>query len=389
MSDRTLLGPADLDDDALAAAVARGLGVADVEVLSCRVEVADYDIEALTTAGRYWVRGTAQHATGRSPYAFFVKVVQSWTRTRYFEMVPEHLRDVAAAGLPWRNEPDVYRSGLGDRLPGGLSMPEAFSVVDIDDESAALWLRAVDVDARAWTPEIFSRAAYLLGRLAASPRVRPLSLVGSQDVVRRYAHGRVEHQIAPTLRNEELWRHPLVAEAFDSELRARILGAMDALPGILAELDSAPLGAAHGDASPRNLLIEQGSPNAFVLIDFGFWSRAPLGFDLSQLLLGEVQLGERPAAELPELETACLDAYVAGLRAEGCEVAWEVVRRAHALTMLLFWGLSAVPVEVLFGAPSPPPDVFHERARAARFVLDLVDAAAPSTQRALSDPVRP
>jgi hypothetical protein len=352
MSDRTLLGPADLD------------------------------IEALTTAGRYWVRGTAQHATGRSPYAFFVKVVQSWTRTRYFELVPEQLREVAAAGLRWRNEPDVYRSDLGDRLPDGLSMPEAFAVIDVDDQSAAVWLRAVDVDSRPWTPETFSRAAYLLGRLAASPRVRPLNLIGSQDVVRRYAHGRVEYQVVPTLRDEELWRHPLVAEAFDSQLRRRILASADALPAILAELDRAPLGTAHGDASPRNLLVEHGSPHAFVLIDFGFWSQAPLGFDLSQLLLGEVQLGERPATELPELENVCLDAYVAGLRAEGCEATFEAVRRAHALTMLLFWGLSAVPIEIMFGAPPPPPDAFVERARAARFVLDLVDASIPLPSRA-------
>lgn len=378
MSDRTLLGPADLDDDALAAVVARGLGVADVQVLSCDVEVADYDIEALTTAGRYWVRGTAQHAAGRSAYAFFVKVVQSWTRTRYFAMVPEHQREVAAAGLPWRNEPAVYRSDLGGTLPDGLSMPEAFSVVDIDDQSAALWLRAVDVDSREWTPETFSRAAYLLGRLAASPLVRPFNAIGSQDVVRLYGHGRVEHQVVPTLRNEDLWQHPLVAEAFGSTLRTRILTAVDALPDILEELDSASLGTAHGDASPRNLLIEQGRPDAFVLIDFGFWSQAPLGFDLSQLLLGEVQLGERPAAELPELEELCLDAYVSGLRAEGCEVAFEAVRRAHALMMLLFWGLSAVPIEVMFGAPPPPPYVFTERARAARFVMDLVDATAPA-----------
>ena len=37
MSDRTLLGPADLTDEELAAIVARGLGVPDVEVLSCEV----------------------------------------------------------------------------------------------------------------------------------------------------------------------------------------------------------------------------------------------------------------------------------------------------------------------------------------------------------------
>ena len=88
--------------------------------------------------------------------------------------------------------------------------------------------------------------------------------------------------------------------------------------------------------------------------------------------------GERSAAELPELEEVCLDAYVAGLRAEGCDISLETVRREHALTMLLFWGLSAVPLEIMFGAPPPPPDVFSERASAARFVLDLVDITTPA-----------
>jgi hypothetical protein len=381
MGERMLLGPADLDDEALAAAVARSLGVAEAEVLTCEVEVAAYDIEALTTAGRYWVRGTALAGGGRASYGFFVKVVQSWSRTPQFQMVPDHLRDIAAAGLRWRNEPDVYRSDLAERLPDGLSMPTAFAVLDIDEESAAIWLRGVDVDPAPWTTATFERAASLLGRLAASPRVRPLNRLGSQDVVRQYAHGRVEHQVLPTLRSEGLWRHPRVAEAFDEELRGRILAAADELPRLLDELDAAALGTAHGDACPRNLLIERGSPDGFVLIDFGFWSRAPLGFDLSQLLLGEVQLGERPAAELPELAEVCLEAYVSGLRAEGCDVALEEVRRVHALVMLVFWGLSAVPLEVMFGQPAPPARVFQERALAARFVLDLVDASTPASRR--------
>jgi hypothetical protein len=107
------------------------------------------------------------------------------------------------------------------------------------------------------------------------------------------------------------------------------------------------------------------------------WCRAPLGFDLSQLLLGEVQVGERPAAELPELHERCLAAYVAGVRDEGCDVPFEQVRRVQALLMLLFAGLSAVPVEVLYGLPAPgAADVVRERAAAATFVLDLVDATS-------------
>jgi hypothetical protein len=91
-----------------------------------------------------------------------------------------------------------------------------------------------------------------------------------------------------------------------------------------------------------------------------------------------VQLGERPAGELPALEAACLPAYVEGLAAEGVVVDLDLVRRAHALMMLLFAGLSAVPVELLDG---PPTDdrvrIARERAGAARFMLDLADATAP------------
>lgn len=56
-------------------------------------------------------------------------------------------------------------------------------------------------------------------------------------------------------------------------------------------------------------------------------------------------------------------------------MALEPLRRAHALLMLIFWGLSAVPLEVLFGMGPPGSAAVRERARAASFVLDLVDAS--------------
>jgi hypothetical protein len=374
---RSALGPADVGDERFSCMVAESLGVERAEVLDCQVSIAEYDIEALTTAGRFWVRGTARHEGGTSPYAFFVKVVQSWTRSPAFAHVPPHMREAAAAGLPWRTEPRIYRSDLAARLPPGFSMPTAHAVVDIDDESAALWLAGVDVDPAPWRIATFEQAARGLGRLAASTAVAPLRALGSSDVVRGYVHGRLEHQVVPALRDPRLWEHPLVAGAFDDELRARITAAVDALPDLAGELGTLPLGTAHGDACPRNLLRAKGAPDGFVLIDFAFFCEAPLGFDLSQLLLGEVQLGERPAGELPALTERCSTAYVEGLREEGCDVPLEDVRRAHALVMLLFVGLSAAPVEVLFGMPAPGgPELLRGRADAARFVLDLVDNTA-------------
>jgi hypothetical protein len=375
MVTRAILGPADVSDAELEAMVADSLGVQDAELLASCAEVAEYDLEALTTAGRYWVRGTARHSTGVSPYTFFVKVVQSWGRSRVFRFVPQELRQIALGSVPWRSEPLIYRSDLGERLPVGLTLPRAHAVIDLDEYSVALWLEAVDVEPVRWDVGRYAHAARLLGRLAASAAVRPLASLGKQDVVRSYAGGRLEHQVLPALRDEALWRHPLVAQSFDAGLRDRIMAAVDALPGVLGELDQMALGASHGDACTRNLLVARGAPDAFVLIDFAFWGRGQLGFDLTQLLFGEVQMGERPAAELPELERICLEAYVCGVREEGCDVPLERVRRAHALLMLLFSALSAVPFEHL--AEPTTPEVVRiakERAVGAAFVLDLVES---------------
>ncbi|MDQ3733702.1 MAG: aminoglycoside phosphotransferase family protein [Actinomycetota bacterium] len=374
MGTRSVLGRADVSDVTLRRIVADSLGRPAVDVVECCAEVAEYDLEALTTAGRYWVRGTARHADGDTPFAFFVKVVQSWSRSPLFQSLPVEMRPSALDSVPWRSEPLVYGSDLGQRLPTGLTLPKAYAIFDLDEDSTALWLEAVDVDPVRWDHARYARGAYLLGRLAASPAVRPLAALGKSDVVRSYAHGRLQGQVLPALRDPGLWQQPLVAASFDPSLRERTSAMVEALPGFLDELDRMPLGTAHGDACARNLLITPGNPDGFTLIDFGFWCSSPLGFDLTQLLLGEVQMGERPASELHDLETGCLESYVRGLRDEGCDVPLGRVRRAHALLLLVFGALSTVPLEHL-GAPPRPELVAlaRERAAVAAFAFDLVD----------------
>lgn len=381
MTRSAVLGKADVDDDALSGMVAAQLGIEVAELTDVVAEVAPYDLEALTTAGRYWVGGTATLHDGTTRrFRFFVKVVQSWERSPVFQMVPAEHRDEALALVPWQREPDAYRSDLGDRLPPGLSMPAARRVAGVDELSAAIWLDAVDVEPVGWDAARFATAARLLGRLAASRDVTPLAqATASGNVPRRYAAGRVAVQVVPALRDDGLWHHPLMAASFDSRLRDDLRSAADALPGYLDELDTVPVGTVHGDACTRNLLVPRGGGgDGFVLIDYGFWGQAPLGFDLGQLLVGEVQTGERVAADLPAIEDAIVPAYVDGLAAEGCDVPTDVVQRSHALLVLLFAGLSAVPLDLLGG---PPTDetvrVARERALAARFILDLVASTKP------------
>jgi hypothetical protein len=166
--DRSLLGPADVDDARLGGMVAEALGVADVELVSSRATEVAYDIEALTTAGRYRVSGRARHARGESDYSFFVKVVRSWRFSPAFQLVPPELREYALLQLAFEAEPRVYRSDLADRLPPGLSMPRAHAVVDLDADSTALWLEDVPTVPARWDRTALARAARLLGRLAAS-----------------------------------------------------------------------------------------------------------------------------------------------------------------------------------------------------------------------------
>jgi hypothetical protein len=380
MADRSVLGPADVTDDELTEIVAGWIGadVGPVALVSATAEVVPYDLDAITTAGRYWLRGKVRHAGGVTDFSFFIKHVQSWARSPQFAAIPPHLVEVAEAGVPWRTEPLIYRSDLASRLPPGLTMARVAAIRDLDEKSAAVWLEEVPVVPRVWTVDQLSEAAYLLGRLAARPAVQELAGIGNfadGHPVRAYLDGRLSHQVLPILRSDDIWRHPLVAMTFDAELRERLLAAADLVGKYVDELEQLPTGAAHGDACTNNLLVRP--DGTLVLIDFGFWAPEPLGFDLSQLVLGDVQLGRTPADELPAIDRACTAGYVEGLRAEGCDVDAAVIRRAHALLMLIFSGLSSIPFEFLGGPPTEEVRrLAANRATAARYILDLVDDTA-------------
>ncbi|WP_322938569.1 phosphotransferase [Nocardioides bizhenqiangii] len=376
MHDRSALGDADVTDDDLSAMVADLLGVDAADVVRSHAEHVAYDIPAITTAGRYLVEGEAVVDGERRPYAFFVKHVQEWSRSPFFAEVPEHLREFARASVPWRTEGAIYRSDLADHLPDGLAVPRAVAVREIDESSYAVWLEVVPVvpvEDVAWDLERDVAAAGLLGRFAGTPGIRALVDLGGHAVgVRSYVDGRLAHQVLPVLREESVWDHPLAAPF--GPLRERVRAAADQVSEHVEELMALPLLAAHGDACPNNLLVRPDRPG-FTMIDFGYFAAMPAGFDLNQLLVGDVQIGRRSADDLAERDAASAVAYRDGLAAVGVDLPLATVTRSHALQLLIFTGLSSMPFEH-FAAP-PTPELFAlatTRAEIARFSLDLVDA---------------
>lgn len=371
-----LLGPAALDDAARCAAVGRLLG-SPVHALEGSVEEVAYDVPSITTVGRWWVRGTATTEAGPRPFEVFVKAVQPWSRSPFFAYIPEEQRAMAAASYPWATEPAVYRSDLSSALPAGLGMPRAGTVVELDGPLAVMWLEVVATAERTWDEARYARAAHLLGRLAASPGTRDLARLGDFPMsATSYVATRLAHQVVPIL-HSPIWDHPGLS-AF-APLREPLLARLPELDAISAEIDALPRLAGHGDACPNNLLADPADPDGFVLIDFGMWNAWPVTTDLSQLLVGDVQVGRRRAGDLGGLAAlgeVLLASYADGLAAEGVHVDPATLRRAHALHLFLFAGLSSLPFELLEAPPEVVAAVAGDRAEVTRVSLDLLTATS-------------
>lgn len=378
MVDLTPLGPAAVAPEELAGMVATSMGHDDVVVQDCDVHPVAYDIPSITTTGRHWVSGTALTPMGRTrPFRLFVKQVQAWRHSPFFAGVPEAMREFAARSVPWQIEGRVYRSDLATRLPDGLTMPQALGVYDYEPEANSIWLQSVENVERPWSLERYERAGYLLGRMAASRAVATLAGVGRFAWSPMfYVHGRLATQVIPALESGEVWRHPDVAEHFTAPLRHRLRMAAERAEDLCAELERMPQVTSHGDACPNNLMPGT-ADEEFVLIDFGFWMPQSVGFDLGQLVAGNIQLGLSPPTTIEDLDDRCVTAYCQGLHDEGLAMTRQEVMRSHALQLLLFAGLSALPFEMLTGTPAERLGrVVAARADLARFSLDLIDITA-------------
>jgi hypothetical protein len=347
-----------------------------------------YDWGSPATAG-LWRADVHEAADGGPPVcSYFVKLLRHIRLWPGLAMVPDAVRAEMVSRLPWRFELDMYESGIGSILPDGMRTPVLHLAKRADDDHIALWWEFIAQRSGPWQLDDYRRAAYLLGRLAARRRDgaevnNSLPAVAQDRSVRSalwyYTQTRVIRGVLPALTDGSAWRHPLLASALrdaaDPGLPGAMLDLAGRLPEILDLLDALPQTYAHGDASPQNLLLPADEPGTVVVIDWGFGTLLPVGFDLGQLLIGLAHAGETDPGDLPNIDAVIFPSYLEGLAAEGYG-AWPRDVRAGYIG-----GLAARSALVSLPFEQPGSDRFSEEARAAvvqrvRLTRILVDMAA-------------
>jgi Phosphotransferase enzyme family len=302
--------------------------------------------------------------------------------------------DTMASYFPWRFELDMYQSGIGSLLPPGMRMPVLHHVKHAGDDHIGLWWEFITQRPGPWQLDDYRRAAYLLGRLAARrregaaannclPAVARDHSAGS--ALRTYTQTRVMRGMLPMLRHGSLWRDPAIAgalrQAGDPGLPDAMLALAARLPRILDMLDALPQTHAHGDASPQNLLLPADEPGTVVVIDWGFGTLLPIGFDLGQLLTGLAQAGQADPAELPGIDAVIFPSYLDGLAVEDYHAREHEVRAGYIGGMAARSALVALPFELLggpgpgLGGTGPSEDAPAQIVRRLRLTRVLVDMA--------------
>ena len=347
-----------------------------------------HDPGSPSTAGVWRVPVTSGETTATA-CTFFVKLVRDTRLWPFLERLPDDAaRATFVAYYPWHYELDIHQAGIGAVLPDGLRTPALHHVTRPDDSHMGLWYEYIEQRPGDWTLADYRLAARLLGQLAARRRdgaavneALPAIAREHGSALRFYTELRVLAGMVPALQAGRVWEHPVLREALrqadDPELPADMRALGECLPRLLDLLDKLPKTYAHGDASPQNLLLPAGEPGTIALIDWGFGTLLPVGFDLGQLLVGLAHATDSDLSLLPAIDAEIFPGYLDGLDREGYHADPAQVRAGYLGSLAARSALCAMPVELLASGPASGPAsaavtaLFTRRLRLTRLMLDL------------------
>lgn len=232
----------------------------------------------------------------------------------------------------WKRESLVYGSGLLDGLSVGLRAPRCYRREEMVDGTIRLWLEYIREEGdRHWPIARWALAARHLGQLSRA------CLDGSTRLT------------APWLRGQQLraWldRHrPLVARiaaAPDVEAVRQwwprpvvdaILRLWDERDPFCDALERLPQTFGHGDAIRRNLIARRAADGSeeTIAIDWEHAGLYAVGEEVGQTLSVAAAFFDVEPTDLPALDEALFEGYLAGLRDLGWQGDPRSVRFAYA-----------------------------------------------------------
>lgn len=305
----------------------------EFEMLDWRIDQIAGGLGNPVSAGLYRLEGTGLSGREVVPWSAILKVIQSPANVGESNMGegedPTHWNY-------WKRELLVYQSGFLDTLPNGLTAPRFLGANELPGDVACLWLEDIADDYRdAWPLERYALATRHLGRLNgmhAGNRTRAMDYPWLGR--RRLWQWRDQF---PEWR-EIPWDHPLTRALYPPAEVTNLRRLLHESEDYLARLERLPQTLCHGDAYPTNFKSRRAAGGEqTVALDWALAHTGPLGYDLAPLILGAYL--NLPGSDLPQVDRALFDGYMAGLGDSGYDPAPAAVRFGYAASAVLLVAL--------------------------------------------------
>ena len=282
----------------------------------------------------YRLSGTAQAGETQQSWSVIIKAIQ-----------PDRAKEDPSGCHYWKREPLAYQSGLLYTLPGHLTAPRCFDVRENPDGSVWICMEEVkDGQAHPWSLELYTHIARQLGEFNGAylaGRALPNESWITHDWLRKYLQ-----EAAPMI--EFIYQnpaHPVVQKMLPGISLPLTLAVWEEHPHMLKILDGMPQTFCHQDAFERNLFYRAGE---LVAIDWSFAGIAPVGTELTALI-GAVGLTNFHSSQIRQLDQACFEGYLEGLRQAGWTPDPRQVRLCYCLNVILRYVIGATIGEQLPG----------------------------------------
>jgi hypothetical protein len=290
------------------------------------LQVGDWGVEKLTGglelgSAIYRLFGTANDGETAQSWSLILKAIQ-----------PDQAQDDPAVCHYWKRDPLAYQSGLLYRLSGQVTAPRCLDVRENADGSIWLCLEEIkDEHPRPWSLESYARAARQLGEFNGAylaGRPLPDEPWVTHDWLRKYLQ-----EAAPSVDYiRQNPADPIINRMLPGITLPLTLAIWEEHERMLKVLEAMPQGFCHQDAFERNLFYRG---EELVVIDWTYAGIAPVGTETAALVGAALGVAGFPPSQAKQLDQACFENYLEGLRQAGYQPDPRQVRLCFCVTLQL------------------------------------------------------